>query len=136
MARPFVAALAALGLAALACCAGSYNSQEQLTDRVNHFNNAVRWGQYHKAAQWIDDGARADWLAHHADWRDDMRVADYEVVDTEVDEGGRAATVRVVVSWYRLSESELQTSMLAQRWQREGNDWILSSEETEEGEPL
>lgn len=126
---------AALGLLLL-CCAGSYNSQEQLTDRVNHFNNAVRWGQYHKASQWIAEDARVEWLAARSDWRSDLRIADYEVVDTEIAEDGREATVRVVISWYRLSQSELQTTMLSQTWRRQDREWILASEELEEGEPL
>jgi hypothetical protein len=71
-----------------------------------------------------------------SEWGSDLRIADYEVVDTEVADNGDEATVRVVVSWYRLNSLELETSMLAQTWRREDREWIMASEETVEGNPL
>ena len=120
----------------LVSCAGSYNSTETLRDEVNHFNDAVRWGQYYRAARWIQQDSRAEWLSTKSDWGTELRVAEYEVVDTEIADDGRSAQVRVVISWYRMSELEVQTSVLSQRWERDGREWTLASEETIEGTPL
>jgi len=118
-------------------CAGGYNQSDRLQRRVDQFNNQVRWGRYFSAAEFFgDDEARQTWLTSRREWgRQDLHIADYEVVDsTEGDDG--TTIVRVVVSWYRLSQSELQTTMFAQRWRLEGREWQLLSEEVEEGTPL
>jgi len=117
-------------------CSGGYNSQERLRDNINLYNNALRWGQYFKAARYLSDDGRETWLAEHRDWSDDMRIADFEVVDTDLEDDGERAMVRVVVSWYRLSQSEVQTSMLAQQWEKDGRAWVLSEENVEEGARL
>jgi hypothetical protein len=134
--RPIRTTLLAITALFLTFCGGSYNAREQLRDNVNRFNDAVRWGQYFSAAQWVGEDARGSWLASRQEWGNDVRIADYEVVDTQVLPGGAAATVRVVMSWYRLSESMLETSMLAQRWERVNRDWVMTSEEVVEGAQL
>jgi len=118
-------------------CAGGYGENEQLRRQVDQFNDSVRWGRYYSAALFIRDDARADWLHSHREWGRDLRIADYEVVDSNLEPNdSRTAVIRVVVSWYRLSENEIQTTMLAQRWRRQGRTWQLISEEVEEGTPL
>jgi hypothetical protein len=117
-------------------CAGGYSSTDRLTDRVRAFNNAVRWGRYFSAAEYVKEEAREQWLADRRNWSRDMRVADYEVVDSVVQDAGKSAVVRVVISWYRLSRSELQTTMITQRWRLEGRTWQLVTEDVEEGTPL
>jgi hypothetical protein len=127
---------AALLIAVAAGCAGGYNSGDILRRRVDQFNDAIRWGRYFSAAEFVHTEARGEWLTAHRRWSDDdLRIADYEVVDsTEQDDG--STTIRVVVSWYRLSVSEIQTTMFAQRWRRFGREWQLVGEEVEEGTPL
>jgi Arc/MetJ-type ribon-helix-helix transcriptional regulator len=118
-------------------CAGAYGPQDQLQRRVDQFNDQVRWGRYFSAAEFIRDDARNEWLEERRGWgRDDLRIADWEIVDSTVDEDGETTIVRVVFSWYRLSQSEIQTTMLAQRWRRENRTWLMISEEYEEGAPL
>lgn len=125
-----------LGTVFLLGCAGGYSSQDRLQLRVLRFNEAVRWGQFFSAAEFIKSDARSEWLSSHRQWGGDLQIADYEVVDSTLDDDGETAIVRVVISWYRLSQSEVQTTMLAQRWRREGRLWQLISEEVEEGNPV
>lgn len=124
-------------VALLTACAGGYSSQDMLQRRVDRFNNDVRWGRFYSAAEYFQDNSnRREWLSSRREWGEELRIADYEVVDSTMEEDGETAVVRVVFSWYRMSVSEVQTTMLAQRWQREGRQWNLISEEVEEGAPL
>lgn len=116
-------------------CAAAHSPEDRLNLRVDSFNDQVRWMRFFSAAEFVHEDEREDWLTAHRDWGDDLRIADYEVVDSRMQEDG-TALVRVVISWYRLSQSELQTTMLAQRWRRESRSWHLVSEEVEEGDPL
>lgn len=119
---------------ALAACAGGYSSTDQLTRRVTDYNEDVRWGRYFSAAELVTEEARETWLQEHREWRRDLRIADYEVVDSTL--SGDSATVLVMVTWYRMNESVLRTTMLAQRWERVGRHWQLADEELEDGPPL
>lgn len=128
--------LVAVVLAASSCSGGTYNSAEHLRDSVNHFNDAIRWGQHFRAAEWVQADHRNLWLSERRDWGDDLRIADYEVLDTQIGETGRTATVRVSMDWYRLSVGEVESSMLTQQWVKEGRTWVMASEEVTEGAPL
>ena len=117
-------------------CAGGYSSADRLQLRVDQFNNSIRWGQYYSAAELVQPEVRARWLAEHRRWaQGGLRIADYEVVDSTEQADG-TTTVRVVVSWYRLNQGEIQTTLIAQRWRRLGREWQLVAEEVEEGTPL
>jgi hypothetical protein len=129
--RAFVVAAAA----ALAACAGGYSAGDQLQRQVDTYNDQIRWGRTYSAAELVREDTRGDWLRDHRAWGADVRIADYEVVDSTMQSDG-VAMVRVTISWYRDVESELQTTLLAQRWQREARVWQLVSEEVEEGTPL
>lgn len=119
---------------AMAACAGGTSSSDQLTRHVRNYNEDVRWGRYFSAAELVDGEARGDWLDEHRRWRRDLRIADYEVVDSI--RTGETARVLVMVVWYRMNDSVLRTTMLAQRWEREGSRWHLAAEDVEDGAPL
>ena len=131
-----------LGVVALAIliatgCAGAYSMEDRLDLRVDQFNDTVRWGRYFTAANFVHADIREEWLADHRGWDRDVRIAEYEVIDSTPDlEASNTYVVRVVISWYRMSEGMVQTTMLAQRWRREERTWQLVSEEVEEGTPL
>lgn len=128
--------LASLAIVVLIGCAGGYGQGERLQRRVDQFNDQVRWGRYFSAATFFhDDEARQAWLSSRRQLGQDLQIADYEVVDSTPDEDG-VTVVRVVVSWYRLSQSSLETTMFAQRWRLEEREWHLISEEVEEGTPM
>jgi len=110
------------------------SSSDQLTTRVRAYNEDVRWGRYFSAAELVAEETREEWLDEHRQWRRNLRIAEYEVVDSA--RNGDAAMVLVMVTWYRMNESVLQTTMLSQRWEREGNAWHLASEDVEDGASL
>ena len=127
----------AIGVLFLTACAGAYSPQDRLQLQVDQFNDYLRWGRYFSAARFVHEDSRQEWLESHRGWTEDLRIADYEVVDSTPDEEEEeTAVVRVVVSWYRMSQSEIQTTMFAQHWRREGQAWLLISEDIEEGTPL
>jgi hypothetical protein len=126
---------AASAAVVLAACAGGYNANDQLQRQVDSYNDQIRWGRTFSAAELVREDARSEWLRAHRAWGPDLQIADYEVIDSTMEDDG-VAVVRVTISWYRPSQSELQTTMLAQRWRREARVWQLVSEEVEEGTPL
>ncbi len=129
-------AAATVALLVLFGCAGGYSNQDRLRQRVDRFNDDIRWGRYFSAAEFVHTDTREEWVTEHRSWRnDDLRIADYEVIDSTEGEDG-TTTIRVVISWYRLSVSEVQTTMFAQSWRRFGRVWQLVGEEVEEGTPL
>lgn len=125
----------AVAAVTLAACAGGYSSSDQLQRQVDVYNNHIRWGRTYSAATQVREDVRPGWLQAHRAWGPDLQIADYEVIDSTIEEDG-VAMVRVTVSWYRPTQSELQTTLLAQRWRREARVWQLESEEVEEGAPL
>jgi hypothetical protein len=127
--------LAVIAAVVLVACAGGYSSGDQLQRQVDTYNDQVRWGRVYSAAELVREDTRGEWLRAHRAWGPDLQIADYEVVDSTM-QGDGVAMVRVTISWYRPSQSELQTTLLAQRWRREARVWQLESEEVEEGAPL
>jgi hypothetical protein len=125
----------AIAAVALAACAGGYSSTDQLQRQVDVYNNHIRWGRTYSAATHVREDVRPGWLQTHRAWGPDLQIADYEVIDQTM-EGDGVAVVRVTISWYRPTQSELQTTLLAQHWRREARVWQLESEEVEEGAPL
>lgn len=125
----------AVAAVALAACAGGYSASDQLQRQVDVYNNHIRWGRTYSAAAQVREDARPDWLRAHRAWGPDLQIADYEVIDSTM-EGDGVAVVRVTISWYRPTQSELQTTLIAQRWRHEARVWQLESEEVEEGAPL
>ena len=119
---------------ACAACAGEYSSSDQLRRTVTNYNDDVLWGRYFSASELVTTEVRETWLRQHREWREDLRIAEYEVVDSSLE--SYVARVLVHVTWYRISESILQTTTLHQRWERRGRAWMLASEDVESGVPL
>lgn len=122
--RTPLAALAA-GLA-LAGCAGAPRSGETLLESVRTYNDGIRWQRFAAAAGRLPAAERSAFVDEWDARADDLKVADYEIVDLVA--RGDVAQVQVKISWYGEREGTLHDTHARQIWRRAGKIWLLTDE--------
>jgi hypothetical protein len=108
-------ALVALGLAAgLSACAfmGDVdwrNHEARLTETQLRYAHFLRWGEYDAASFLVEEELRESFRAEIRPFAE-VRLADYEVLDTQLNPARTEATVMVSFSAYHLSR------LIEHRW--------------------
>jgi hypothetical protein len=99
------------------------------------YNDAMRWGQTRNAAAYVPPEARTAMLAD-ARAREDVQVADYEMVQVEMDEDQKRAQIVVDMTWMLRSEGLVRQSTFEQTWERREGHWTMVREKRLSGPPL
>ena len=118
------------------CMLGNQNSATRLTDTVQEFDKATRWGQVAEASRMTDATYRDVFIANHAAWGQQIKLGDSEVVNMEIAQGGETATSIMQYQWYLNSAMSLHQTVVRQRWTRtQDNGFALISEAVVQGDP-
>lgn len=126
--------LLAAWLLLCAGCLAPPGPAERLNNTAYELNTATRFGRMDVAVGRVATHERERFMARHARWGRIKRIVDVEL------EGVRLLTpstaeVRLAVSWQRLDESTLRTSLVAQKWMEGKQDWELVEEIRAGGDP-
>lgn len=102
--------------ASLAACGGAQNRGDQLRDSVRGYNDALRWGRIERAAEWIPLAERPVFLASKRSAAGGLNVHDVEIRGVQTAPDGKAARVRVALTFSRAGDPRLETHVIDQLW--------------------
>jgi hypothetical protein len=124
----------ALGLAS-SCATPS--ASKKFSEAVENMNKAARWGEMRQAASLVDPAYQATFTTNHAEWGDQIQVADSQVMQLDLAPDQESAVAVITYDWYLMTAMTLHKSVVRQRWTRrpESSDFGLSGEEVVKGDP-
>jgi hypothetical protein len=119
-------------LLAPAACMSPPGPMSRVREVAQEFNTNARFGQNELLMEHVSPDARESFAAHHHAWGTGVRVADVEFSGLKP-RGDHDADVFVRVSWYRIEQEELLTTVVKQDW-HDSAGWQLVSEERSSGD--
>lgn len=122
-------------LVAAAAC-GANPSEDTLRENVVRFNEGVRWGRMNDVMPYLYPSSADHFIEMHKAFGKEIQLSDYEIVNVTMNAEKHTADVNVQISWYRLSEMVVYTTIVTQHWEKQTTDWLLIAEEIVSGEPF
>lgn len=109
--------------------------ETHLSDQVHQLNDEARWSRIDLAAMRVDPGYRETFTASHAQWGSRVRVADADITNLTLGNGG-GATSLVTYQWIDERTMELFATTVRQTWTGNGEiGFRLLREDILAGEP-
>jgi hypothetical protein len=106
-----------------------------LSDQVHQLNDEARWSRIDLAAMRVDPGYRETFTASHAHWGNAVRVADADITNLTLGNGGDATSL-VTYQWVDERSMELYATTVRQTWTGNGEiGFRLLREDIIAGEP-
>ncbi len=115
-------------LLGLTGCLWSYGQFDPLhrgdafDEAQKRFTRMIRWGQIEKAASYVAEDAREQFLAD-APALQGVRFTDYEVLVIDLEDGLRTGTVEVLFYGYRMPVMVEKTVAMTQEWEHGDGNW-------------
>jgi hypothetical protein len=119
----FLAAL--LLTSAAGCLTATQRREEDLTTNARFWNDEFRWGRWDSVGQSMTPKENALFQERRHLVEDDLMLVDYEVTAIHFLEQSRAATVDVILEWYRKTDPNVRHASLQQRWEHRGGRWMM-----------
>lgn len=91
--------------------------ETRLTDQVHQLNDEARWGRIDLAAGRVGRDYRRPFIASHARWGGDVRVADADVTSVTLGEPAGGASSLVTYAWIDERAMELRQTTVRQIWE-------------------
>ena len=127
-----VALLTLATLPGLGCAFGEINIMDpfnrgySLREAQHKYTEYVRWSEFKKAANFVEDDLR-DAFLRDAPTLKELRFTDYEVGQVEIDDETGESTVEVTYYAYQPASPLEITIVETQHWRRDtiANDWMV-----------
>ena len=84
----------------------------------------------------VDPGIQEHFLKMHKDFGEKLKVTSCDVVNTRVNLEKGTAEVGVKITWYRIDEMIVHSTVLMQYWEEKDRQWFLVREEYRSGTPF
>ncbi len=127
-------------IAGALCCAGCVmaleGSEEKLRESINRFNDGVRWGRTQDALSYVDPQSQDHFIELHKEFGKSIRITEYEVVRADIDLKQHVANIGIAIGWYRIDKMEVHQTLLSQRWEERGGQWLMVAETIVGGTPF
>jgi hypothetical protein len=124
----------------LVCClqaaCGSNQSQNNLRENLVRFNEGVRWGRLQDVMPYLYSENAEHFVETHKEFGKEIQLSDYEIINVTMMAENEKADASIQITWYRLSEMVVKTTILVQHWEKRGQDWMMIAEEIRSGEPF
>src|SRR5690349_7554170 len=91
--------------------------ETRLTDQVHQRNDEARWGRIDLAATRVGGDYRRPFIASHAEWGHDVRVADADVTGITLGEPAGGASSVVTYAWIDERTMEVRQTAVRQVWE-------------------
>jgi len=108
--------------------------QARAMDAVQELNDHSRWGRAHAAMPNVKTSYQKRFLQRRSQWGRDVQIADVEIQNMQLIDDNDGAVSVVDVSWYLLSSMQLEHTWIKQKWTREGESFLLASEQVMQGD--
>ena len=114
--------------ASLLCCSAAQPDGDDLASAVDDYHQALTWGRYGDAANFLPIGQRNEFIGFYEESEDDIRFTEYSVGSVNVGPEGDEAEVLVTLSWYAEHSYTVQETRVRETWtyDDEGENWILT----------
>ena len=109
------------------------NAREKLSESLQKYNAAVRWGAKEWAAEHVAPEKRKDLFAQRVEFGE-LQVTDCQVGAVKLKGKGKAVAL-VQVDWYLVSTLTVRTSIIEQQWDLRSGRWLMTSERLVKGAP-
>jgi len=130
MLRPLVlaAVTAAVAAGAAGCVTPSQRREESLMRAAREYADGLRWGRYDQVTPHLAAEEAERFLAASGALGDDFAMADDEVASVRFVEAGLRADVTVDFTWYRVRQSLVRRTLVAQEWRYRDGRWTLAAQ--------
>ena len=109
---------ALLGLSGCSTITDPLDRRGQFEDTQEAFTQYVRWGRFDEASRFVDPEMREQFMSYAPEFSD-LRFSDYEILEIDMGEGLKSASVQVRYTGYRLSMPFEKTVSLTEEWTRD-----------------
>lgn len=116
------------------CFMQNASPQARATDAVQELNDHSRWGRAHAAIANVKTSYQKQFLQRRSQWGRDVQIGDVEIQGMQLVNDNDGAVSVVDVSWYLLSSMQLEHTLIKQHWTRDGESFLLASEDVMEGD--
>ncbi|MCS6902200.1 MAG: hypothetical protein RMJ98_21415 [Myxococcales bacterium] len=123
--------LAATFTLILPSCAAPSRAQ-RVQEAAYELNVGLRFGHTALALEKVAAQERAEFLKRHRHWHGRLRVVDVELVGLNVRDN--EADIFVAIQWQRANYSDVNSSIIHQRWKDHRGTWQLVSETYAQGD--
>jgi hypothetical protein len=132
--RPTVRTVCSLVLGlAVGGCLGNTTPVGRVQEAAQELNTASRFGRMDIALDRVARDARDGFAKRHAAWGAGVRVMEAEVSGVNLKDKEHA-DLFVTVSWQKLTESDMRSTVVLQRWKDEKGTWRVTAEERASGD--
>ncbi len=100
---------------------------------AQEFNFDTRFGRMELAVEQVSPKYLEQFQKRHRTWGGSIHITDAEMMGMKM-RGAEDCDVSVRVGWYRVSEGDLRTTIVRQRWHRFTAGWRLDGEERADGD--
>jgi len=124
-------------MSAVYACAGGYTNEEKLIDAINMYNEGMKWGKMDDMLLYIPKDEHERFFEKHKDWGRDISISGYQVVRQAYDKEKEIAIVQIRISWFRVDEQVLKSTVFQHKWEKDDKDrWMITEETVVEGPPI
>ncbi len=111
----------------LMSCAG--RRLEQLNNRIESYWKGLRWRSPGSLVNMVDADDPAKFLSDITKRLDSIRIVDYSLLNSTLDQDKRNAMAVINYSYYQLNKQDLLSAQEVQHWQyQKGSGWRLKIE--------
>jgi hypothetical protein len=114
-------------------CTGALTPARRVQDASHELSSAIRFGRMDLALERVSRADREKFTKRHAQWGTGIRILDCEVVGISLRDKEHA-DVSVALGWQRITESELRSTQIVQKWKDQSGNWVLEGEERTGGD--
>ncbi len=110
-------------------CACSHNIRPELDQSIEKYNDLLSKNEFIVASMFADDSIKKQFTERVEAASGDIRIFDYDILNTSYDEAAKKATVIVDIEYYLISSRRAKKIRDVQQWayieKKEGGEWHL-----------
>ncbi|MCO4760610.1 MAG: hypothetical protein KC502_03855 [Myxococcales bacterium] len=120
-------ALLLLVIASVAACAGVRTRRTDLRDAVHDYNVAVRWGHVQKAATFIPNKQRGEFVVRKRQAMARMKIHEISIRNVRMKSDNEEAIVLVQLSFSVGADPIINRHLVQQKWRYRLGRWLLTA---------
>ncbi len=92
------------------------NPAELLKRATMKFHSDLRWQRFDEASVHLPADQREGFLSYYEDRRKSLFITEFEVVKLQISPDQKSAHAQILMTWYELPSTQVQTSMVDEQW--------------------
>ncbi|MBI4774842.1 MAG: hypothetical protein HY788_11795 [Deltaproteobacteria bacterium] len=113
-------------LAAVVAVGCAAHRDDVLQASVKAYNKAMKWQEYEKAGDFVAGSYKDQFRKATADFeKDRLKIVDYEIVRSTIDQEKDSATSTVKLEYYWEGDGKLLRATLDEKWVYEDGNWRI-----------